>query len=61
MWYLIGVGTVDEIVKDRVLAKLETFADVIGAGSDGLLEDMRGGTDDELLAGLVELIEGKAA
>ena len=61
MWYLIGIGTVDEIVKDRVLSKLETFADVIGASSDGMLEDMRGGTDEELLAGLVELIEGKKA
>jgi SWI/SNF-related matrix-associated actin-dependent regulator 1 of chromatin subfamily A len=61
IWYLVGIGTLDEVVKDRVIGKLDTFEAIAGASSDGLREDLRGGTDDEILAGLVDQIMGKAA
>lgn len=62
IWYLIGLGTLDEIVRERVIDRLDAFDEIAGASSDGLAVDLRGGTDDELLASLcANIVRGAAA
>lgn len=50
--YLIGTGTLDEIVRERVIDRLSTWETLGGAGSDGLAVDLAGGTEEELLAAM---------
>jgi SNF2 family DNA or RNA helicase len=59
--YLIGRGTLDEVVRERVLDRLEVFASIAGAGSDGLASELAGGGEDELLAGIVASVRGAMA
>lgn len=56
IYYLIGKGTLDEVVRERVLERLETFAAITGAGDSGLGEDLGGGSEDDLLAGIVAAV-----
>jgi SNF2 family DNA or RNA helicase len=58
--YLIGRGTLDEVVRERVLDRLEVFANITGAGSDGLAAELGGGGEDELLAGIVASVRAAA-
>ena len=60
IYYLIGKGTLDEVVRERVLERLEVFASIAGAGDDSLGADLGGGSEDELLAGIVAAVR-KAA
>jgi SNF2 family DNA or RNA helicase len=52
--YLIGIGTIDEIVRDRVLSKLANFEKVIGITGTTLYSDLGGNamSEDALLAEL---------
>jgi len=59
--YLVGRGTLDEVVRERVLSRLGIEADVLGASSDGLADGLAGGSEEELLAGLVASIAGGRA
>jgi SNF2 family DNA or RNA helicase len=47
--YLIGLGTIDEIIRDRVLAKIKVFEDVIGSTGDNLGNDLAGSASEEAL------------
>lgn len=60
IYYLIGKGTLDEVVRERVLERLETFAAIAGESDDNLGQDLGGGSEDELLAGIVAAVR-KAA
>jgi len=56
--YLIGLGTIDEIVRDRVLAKLANFEAVVGPTGTSLKSDLGGSAADEatLLAELANAL-----
>jgi SWI/SNF-related matrix-associated actin-dependent regulator 1 of chromatin subfamily A len=56
IYYLIGKGTLDEVVRERVLERLETFAAIAGEGDDQLGRDLGGGDEEELLAGIVAAV-----
>jgi SNF2 family DNA or RNA helicase len=54
IYYLIGQHTLDEVVRERVIERLDTFGSIIGDdGSDGMGRALGALGDDELLAGLV--------
>jgi SWI/SNF-related matrix-associated actin-dependent regulator 1 of chromatin subfamily A len=63
IYYLVGVGTLDEVVRERVIERLETFDTITGAqGDEGdLAKDLSGGSDDDLLAAMVAAVTRKAA
>lgn len=62
VWYLVGQGTLDEVVRERVIDRLDTFEEIGGRSSDGLAQDLRGGSDEELLASLcANIVKGCAA
>ncbi|MDX1410495.1 MAG: hypothetical protein R3330_20235, partial [Saprospiraceae bacterium] len=62
IYYLIGAGTIDEVIQDRVISRLETFAQLTdGAEGDQaeLAQHLRGATDDELIAQIVAQVKGE--
>lgn len=63
IYYLVGVGTLDEVVRERVIERLETFDTITGAQGDegALAKDLSGGSDDDLLAAMVAAVTRKAA
>lgn len=62
-YYLVGLGTVDEVIRERVIDRLEMLATVTGSEGDSaeLAKQFSGGTDDQLLAQLVSDIQKKAS
>ena len=50
--YLIARGSLDELLKNRMLDKLDAFETTIGKLEDGLTEDLAGKSDEEVLAGM---------
>lgn len=60
--YLIGLGTLDEVVRERVIERLETWDTIAGGGGDeaAMAQELRGGTEDELIAGIVESLRKSA-
>lgn len=57
IYYLIGKGTLDEVVRERVIERLDTFAALTGGdSSDGFSASLAGGTEEELLASIVAAI-----
>lgn len=62
VYYLVALGTVDEAVREKVIDRLDTFAAITGGdATNGMGETLRGGSVDELLAGLAAQILGEAA
>ncbi len=53
IYYLIGRGTIDEIVRERVIKRLETFGAALGKGSDGLQESFAGPSEQELIEAMI--------
>ena len=58
--YLIGIGTIDELIRDAVLNKLEVIEQVIGPTGNNLKKDLSGGKNEndalnELRAALLEM------
>lgn len=52
--YLIGMGSMDEIIRDRVLRKMKTFESIIGGMGESLTDDLAGSASEEnLMAELV--------
>jgi SNF2 family DNA or RNA helicase len=57
VYYLIGRGTLDEVVRERVIERLDTFATLTGGdASDGFSATLGGGTEEELLASIVAAV-----
>jgi SNF2 family DNA or RNA helicase len=57
IYYLIGRGTLDEVVRERVIERLDTFAELTGGdASGGFGDSLRGGSEDELLASIVAAV-----
>ncbi len=63
IYYLIARGTVDEVIRERVIERLEAFAAITGAKGDelGLAGDLAPESQEELIAAIVAAAKGKAA
>jgi SNF2 family DNA or RNA helicase len=57
IWYLIGLETVDEVVRERVLDRLDMWEEILGKESTGMSNDLGGGTADEILGSLIARIQ----
>lgn len=55
-YYLVAPGTLDEVVKSRVIDRLDNFATIVGAGDEAELgKDLRGReSEDDILKSIVE-------
>jgi SNF2 family DNA or RNA helicase len=61
IYYLIGTGTLDEVVRERVLARLDQFGSIVGAGDEGEMRtDLSGGSEDDILAAVVAAVRHDA-
>lgn len=61
IYYLIGIGTADEAVRERVIERLETAGALLGGDvGDGMGEMLRGGNEEQLLQDLISAIAGAA-
>jgi superfamily II DNA or RNA helicase len=60
-YYLVGLGTVDEVIRERVIDRLDLLATVTGAKGDEaeLSQSFAGGSDDDLLGQLVNDIQSR--
>lgn len=56
--YLVGLGTVDEVVRERVIERLDQFDAVIGAGDAGMREALGGGSEEDLIAAVIAAVKG---
>lgn len=57
IYYLVGIGTIDEAVRERVIDRLDTFAVITGGDATGGMGlTLAGGTEEELLASLVSAV-----
>ncbi len=54
--YVIAAGTTDELIANKVIAKLDVYDKVIGEVAGGLGSDLRG-SDEDILGGLYLAIE----
>lgn len=52
-FYLVALGTIDEIIRDRIVGKLQVIEATVGASDRGLRADLMG-DDDEAFAALRE-------
>lgn len=55
IYYLVARGTVDEVIKERVIQRLENFAAVTGTTGDesGLAKELAPESEDEIIAAIV--------
>ncbi len=62
IYYLIAKGTIDEVIQERVITRLENFNAITGAAGDelGLAHDLAPETEDELIAAIVAAVKRKA-
>lgn len=58
VYFIVALGSLDEIVRGRVLDRLDQWADLGLGESSGAAEDLRGGSDEQLLADLVKAAIG---
>ncbi len=56
VYFLVGIGTLDEVVRERVIERLDTFAGITGGDADAMRATLAGGTDDEILDAMLERI-----
>ncbi len=57
VYFLIAEGTLDEVVRERVIDRLDAAAEVVGAGDD-LTTTLRGGTEEEILEAMANDVLG---
>jgi SNF2 family DNA or RNA helicase len=60
-YFLVGVGTLDEIVRERVIERLEVTSGLLGDGDESELASTLGGTEEDLIAAIVAAVKRKAA
>lgn len=61
IYYLIGTGTLDEIVRERVIKRLENNEAILGSSDRDFIDDLSGGSEDELLASIAESLLKRAS
>jgi SWI/SNF-related matrix-associated actin-dependent regulator 1 of chromatin subfamily A len=60
IFYLIGIGSLDEHVREVVISRLDTFAALVGdAANERDFSAALGGSEDDLIAGLVAAAHGR--
>jgi SWI/SNF-related matrix-associated actin-dependent regulator of chromatin subfamily A-like protein 1 len=57
IYFLVGVGSIDEVVRERVIDRLEVIATLAG-GDESVMASELGGNDDDILAALVAAVKG---
>lgn len=60
IYYLVGVGSIDEVVRERVIDRLEIIAALAGGDEAGFAVEL-GGNDDNLLSDLFKQLTTKEA
>jgi SNF2 family DNA or RNA helicase len=56
-YYLCALGTLDEVVRERVIERLDQFASIVGSGDgEGLRGALAGGSDEDLIAAMVAAV-----
>jgi SNF2 family DNA or RNA helicase len=60
-YYLVGVGTLDEIVRERVIERLEMAGELLGSPTETEFAEALGGSEEDLLAAIVAAVKSKAA
>jgi SWI/SNF-related matrix-associated actin-dependent regulator 1 of chromatin subfamily A len=58
IYFLVGVGSIDEVVRERVIDRLGVIATLAG-GDEALMASELGGNDDDVLADLLKAIKGE--
>lgn len=53
-YYLVGSGSIDEIVQNTVISRLAREDSILGSGDSGLKTDLTGGTDADILNSLID-------
>ncbi len=59
VFFLVGLGTIDEVVRERVIDRLEAHETLTGNDAEGLLGTLAGAQDEESL--LDAIVAGLAA
>lgn len=54
-YYLVALGTIDEVIRDRIRVKLRHFEEAVGTTGEELRDDLIGETDEEALAAVKEM------
>jgi SWI/SNF-related matrix-associated actin-dependent regulator of chromatin subfamily A-like protein 1 len=60
IYFMIGIGSIDEKIRDVILTKLENFEQVIGDMGDKFTGDLKGQSEEDSLAELREAIRAAA-
>jgi SNF2 family DNA or RNA helicase len=55
IYYLIGIGTIDELIRDRVLTKLMAFEEAVGSVGESIRRDLIGESEEQALAAIVAM------
>lgn len=58
-YFLIGVGTLDELVRERVIERLEVTSNLLGDGDESQLAETLGGSEEDLMAAIVAAVKRK--
>lgn len=62
IYYLVGTGTIDEVVRERVIERLDLIATTLGGGDEGeMARELGGGDEDSLIAEIVAAVRGGMA
>ena len=56
--YVIGLGTIDELIRDRVISKIAVVEDALGQGDDLLREDLLNSGDKDVMDELKQALQG---
>jgi SNF2 family DNA or RNA helicase len=54
IYYLIGTGTLDEVVRERVINRLEVSGKLLGDGDSDMITDLSGGSEDDLINAIAD-------
>lgn len=55
IYYMLGIGTIDELIRDAVLTKLMAFEEAVGSVGDSIRQDLLGESEEEALAAIVAM------
>lgn len=59
IYYLIGLGTIDEAIRDSVLNKLMLFEEAVGSVGDAIRSDLLGESEEEALQAIIAMARAR--
>lgn len=60
-YYLVGIGTVDEVIRSRVIERLEHFSTLVGTeGDDADMAKDLGTGDEDLIGQIIAMVQARA-